>query len=127
MPSPKKSMRGIVHEVGDLKFTGAKSDYPTQRVILYCPSQRDQHTGKPVQKDEFFAIDILGNKVDELNIHEGYLDKVVEVEIRFYGNCYKKQDGTRGYASNCRLVNMKIINDAAPEFTRDAVELQMGY
>lgn len=120
-------MRGIVHEVGDIEFTGTNNDFARQRVILYCPTQRDQHTQKPVGKDEFFSIDILGNKVDELNIHEGYKDKVVEVEIRFYGNCYKKADGSRGYAANTRLVNMKILNEAAPEFTRDAVELQMGY
>lgn len=127
MPSPKTTMRGIVHDTGELEFTGTNGDYARQRVVLYCPSQRDQHTKKPISKDEFFMLDILGNKVDELNIHEGYLDKVVEVEVRFYGSCYKKQDESRGYAINCRLVNMKIITDAASEFTRDAVELQMGY
>ncbi|MFN0254480.1 hypothetical protein [Pedobacter ureilyticus] len=120
-------MRGIVHEISDIEFTGQNNDYPRQRVTLYCPSQRDQHTQKPLARDEFFMLDILGNKVDELNIHEQYLDKVVEVEVRFYGACYKKHDETRGYAVNCRLVNMNIITPAAAEFTRDAVELEMGY
>ncbi len=73
-------------------------------------------------------LDILGKNVDGLNIHDGYLDKVVEVEVRFNGNCYKKKDESgRGYAINCNLINMKIITDAGAEFTRDAVELQMGY
>lgn len=127
MPSPKITMRGIVHDISDIEFTGKNGDYARQRVVLYCPTQRDQHTGKPTGKDEFFILDILGDKVEVLNVHEGYQNKVVEVEVRYYGNCYKKLDDSRGYAVNCRLVNIKIITDAASEFTQSAVDLQMGY
>jgi hypothetical protein len=127
MPSVKTTMRGIVHEVGDIEFTGANNDYPRQRLVLFCPTQRDQHTGKPNGKDEFFVLDILGNNVETLNITERFLDKVVQVEVRFFGNCYKKQDGSRGFATNTRLYNISIISEAGAEFKRDAIALQLGY
>lgn len=121
------NFRGIVHNIGDIEFIGVNNDYPRQRVVLYCPTQRDQHTGKPNGKDEFYMLDILGNNVETLSIDERFINKVVEVEVRFSGSAYKKQDGERGYAINCRLVNMKIITDAATEFKSDVVDLNLGY
>lgn len=128
MSTPKQKIRAIVHQISNIEFTGEKGDYARQKVVLYCPAPKDQHTQKPIGKDEFFECVILGNKVDELNIHTGYQDQVVEVEIRFSGFVYKKKDGTgRGYGINCHLVNMKILQAAAEEYTMDAVELSLGY
>lgn len=128
MPSPKTTMRGIVHEIGPIEYIGANNDYPRQRILLYCPANRDQMTQKPLGKDEFFMLDILGTKVDGLNIHDDYKDKVVEVEVRFSGNLYqKKDDKSRGYAINCSLVNMKIITEASADFKQATVDLAMGY
>lgn len=129
MPTPKsKPFRGIVHEIGDIEFTGAKNDYPRQRILLFCPAKKDQHTGKLIGRNEFFMLDVHGNKVEELHIHEGYQDKVVEVEVSFSGNCYQKKDKTgRGYSVNSNLLSIKIITEATTECTQAAVDLAMGY
>lgn len=128
MPSPKTTMRGIVHEIGPIEYIGTNNDYPRQRILLYCPANRDQMTQKPLGKDEFFMLDILGNKVDGLNIHDDFKDKVVEVEVRFSGNLYQKStDNSRGYAINCSLINMKIITEATEDFKQAAVDLAIGY
>ncbi len=128
MPSPKTTMRGIVHEIGPIDYIGANNDFPRQRILLYCPGQRDQVTKEPIRKDEFFMLDILGKNVDNLNIHDGYHNKVVEVEVRFSGNVYQKADNSgRGYAVNCSLFNMKIIAEATEDFKQAAVDLAMGY
>lgn len=111
MSSPKVTIKGIVKSVGDIEFIGEKRDFPKQRIIIYKPAFTDEF-GQQKGKPDYFPFDILGDKVDMLNITEHHIGKKVECEVYFSGSEFQKSDTSFGYAINANLSKITIVGTA---------------
>lgn len=111
--SKKLELVGYFHEIGKPETVGTK-DTKKQRIIfmLFGYQNRAQGINEP---DEPWLMEVIGKKVDELNLqpgeHDGKTAKVTCYMTGFALEARGDKPAFMGY--NCKLTAFEIINTRA--------------
>lgn len=104
----KATLKGIIKEVGQVETIGQNA-IKKQTIILFVPGYVDQF-GDKKGRDEFWPLDIMGDRVSALNIQPSAVKQKAEVTLYITGNAFEKKDqsGT-GYTINANLAEIKLM------------------
>lgn len=104
----KVELKGILKDTGNIDFVG-NNNTPKQVIVVFVPGYRDEF-GEQKNKDEYWQIDVIGQRVERYNINEAWLNKKVELSIYISGNQFERKDGSGfGYSYNDNLAEIKQV------------------
>lgn len=103
----KATIKGIIHAVGPVELVGA-SQTKKQGVILMIPGYTDSF-GDKQGRDEHWQLDVIGDKVSQLNITSAFVGRRAECEVYITGKEYDKKDGSgKGYLYGVNLAKLTL-------------------
>lgn len=103
----KITLKGIIHEVGNIEYVGEK-EYPKQFIIIFVPEYVDEY-GEKKGKDEHWQVTLFGNNVDKFNIQPRNLNAKVKVDLYLKSMKYEGRDGKIGYMINADLASIEYV------------------
>lgn len=112
----KIELKGFVNQVGPIETVGANNT-KKQQVIFFVPGYTDQF-GDKVGRDEFWPLDVMGEKIQKLNITSNSVGQKAIATVYVSGNSFEKKDGTgMGYTINANLAEIKIMSNTGASHT----------
>jgi hypothetical protein len=112
----KLEIKAIIKHVGEVEtFT----NYFKQRIIVMVPGYVDQF-GDKKGKDEYWPVDIFGDKIDRYNLRPSHVNEKADVKLFVAGSRFEKKDGTGvGYAINCNLDSITLLGQSTAPVEED--------
>lgn len=106
---PKITLKGIIKKISPVSTIGDKLT-KKQTLILEVAGFVDSY-GEKIGKDEQWAVDLMGNKVDQFNLSAFPLEnKKANVEVFLNSNLFVR-DGQERHFINANLASLEIVNN----------------